>query len=167
MLGVVSVDYAIRRTQQTTSLKNLLVLQTSAMMFNINKSAMYATGNESDVGVFELEADRTLCIRLNDPDGQVTVDLSDDIWRCYSRDVNQLKMCDNLVAPARCTNQAGMTVLGTVVNPTGFQIHVENSSSFYLEVTLTSRADPTNPANPLTNPEYSLTTRAIPFAHTY
>jgi len=51
MLGVVSVEYASKRSQENMSRKSIVTTRTSAMLLHIVKNAALAVGDVIDVGI--------------------------------------------------------------------------------------------------------------------
>jgi len=169
MLGVVSVDRALRQSQRGTSRNALVSMKTSALMLSITKEAQQATGsgdNISDPGIVTIDADsnlsfETACIRIDTP-GTV-MDTSDDTWTCYSHDAGlNIRRCTGGGAAATC---AAGTIIGQAVSLAFVMEDTAGgtgSGDFYLEIAITNRFDPVAAENPHDNPEFTLQARVNP-----
>ncbi len=180
MLGMVSIDYATKQSQQTTTRLGLVAIRTGAMMLNISKALSLATGDKTNVGIKASAAaspfngPTDLCVRqdlngLETPNNTPN-DLTDDTWRCYTTFLRQLFAC-RLPAANACatillpnTNYVGPLYSLTVSVVTNTTVGTE---SFYVEITLTNRYTPTAATDPLNNPDYILQSRVYPGAHSW
>jgi prepilin-type N-terminal cleavage/methylation domain-containing protein len=196
MVGAVSVDFAIHSMRKTTADSSTVALQTSATMLDITNNLAQAVGDASDVGIrIDPATPATLktwfCARQavdNDPtDGDLDNDLSlytDDTWVCYwkpnlNTDANIYK-CDRTAVqgPGTCQAVGGTTTIGTAACAAGcasfvFTYTLTNNPAtrqFSIDVDLTNRAYPlqqVNPAQPMKNPEYRLSSHVSPKGHSY
>ncbi len=180
ILGVVSIDFAIRRNQQTTSRSSILAMQTSAVMLRITKEASLAIGYESNPGI-AVNADPSikLCIRKEDNTPSTPGDYTDDTWFCFQYNaaaynmigctVNEadakgsLNPCNS--ASAVIDNSVQDTMSGKMANAS-FN-WVASATDFYIGVSLTARHNPAAPRNPITNPQFILNTRVRPLSHSW
>jgi hypothetical protein len=162
MLGVVSIDQALRQSHKSTSRNSLVSMRTSAMMLNITKVAQGATGDKSSQGI-DLSLANTLCVRNEVAVSPTPGDYTDDRWICYTKSSFDLLMCTGLVSPQVCAG----TSIGQLVNITFTWVDQPGSTGsgdFYLEVTITNRYDPAATKDTFDNPEIILTTRISPLA---
>ena len=163
LIGVVSVDYAIRQSEQTASHSTLVSMRTSMAMSRITKDAALAAGDLSNPGIYTYESAlplrRTLCVRqdVNDPNIY-----TDDTWICSTQGTDtDLYRCTETapaVDPCQASNPARELLLPKIV----LLDFNDPLADHYIEVTLTYRYDNSVPENPITNPEEILTTRIIP-----
>ena len=165
MVGVVSVDYAIRNSQQKISKSALTAMRTSATMLDIMKNAALATGDITNPGV--LQVAQGVCIRQDVSDPNV---YTDDTWVCYTSNpsANDVRKC-NRTSSGPCPMNS--TLLGTIISG-GLSITlVQNNSptaqSSYVDISITNRYDPALASDPLNNPEIKLTSWVYPVAHSF
>jgi prepilin-type N-terminal cleavage/methylation domain-containing protein len=179
MAGIVSVDYAVRTSERQQSRTALVGLRTSAAMTDITKEASQAIGDAT-----------TQCIRI----GNITTDnsnyiciyqsatptgVADDFWICYTRRGTDLHKCEFDVPttpnPTNCTGAGTDRIISTVTTDTfdapntPFVFNDRTTSSFYFQITLTNRFDPTTATyaaavaqEHLTNPKTKLTSQVTP-----
>ncbi len=150
MIGMVSVDYAIRSNDQQQSRAALATLRTAATLQDIVATATQAFGDMSTrcVQMANLTTDATnyICIYR---DFGTPVDYSDDSWQCYTRHVNNLHKCTRTLASGKgaCANTS--PIVGTVTIDTfsapDTPIFITTSPNFYFQVTIKNRYDPTRP----------------------
>jgi len=172
MLGVVSIDQALRQSHKSTSRNSLVSMRSSAIMLNITKTAQEATGDKLNKGIYD-EASmlsthsvaNTLCIR-KEAAVPTPGDYTDDSWVCYTQNTFDLRMCTfpSPQLPQACGASAG-TSIGQVVGIDSSWVDTPGSTgsgSFYLEVTITNRYDPAAAKDTFDNPEIILTTRISP-----
>jgi Tfp pilus assembly protein PilV len=191
MLGMVSIDYALRSNEQQQTRTSLVSLRTSAMMFDITNEASQAFGDVA-----------TRCIQMNslttnntnyfcfykDANGNANYnaasDGTGDLWVCYSRQTTDLHKCTFRanVGPNHCLNGQRLSdrVIGTVTadvfEAPDAPVVQNNRAALTLnfQVTLKNRYDPTNPTAAtaeyrdalaqeyLTNPKISMTSQVTP-----
>lgn len=163
MLGIVSVDYATRQSQQTTTAAGQLAMSTGAMLLDIMKNSSLAVGDATspaNSGVFVSPGGNTACFRqdLNTP--ATPANYADDSWICYTESSNNLLKCTRTTT-GDCS-AVGSRVLGKVISG-GFQPQVvNNGQELYFQVSITSRRDPLAPQDPIKNPEYTLQSHRSP-----
>jgi len=188
MVGTVSVDYAIRSMRKTTANSASVAIQTSATMTYIANDVAQATGDASDVGILDCTQDNdetiyplcdlrdnpTFCIRQDQNGPDAFADYTDDLWVCYWKPLDptdaNIYTCQQ-ATPGECATSND--VIGTAActdAPTcsnyafSYFLTPPGNGQFYLEVTLTNRPYPNHPPGPK-NPEYELTSRIAPVAH--
>ena len=179
MVGIVSVDYAIRQSRLITSKSVLLALTTSAAMLQITRDGMKVTGDkrtasdEDGVAYDAVDPIQNICFRYDNNLPPTPNTYEDDQWVCYSHNdddpTNNLYRCDGLdsylLADQQCSeiDGADTTVLALADNDNDFFSVADSSGPIeYIEITLTSRADPAADEDPLTNPSYTLKSRISP-----
>lgn len=190
LLGVVSVDLAVRRTQQTTSGSAILAMQTAAAMLTISKETARAIGYQGDQGIAENDAARNrLCVRQDVPSPTPTPDIyTDDRWYCLEYDgTRNIFDClfpadgggNDLIALTNatpCTTANGLGILlpqnplnpPLINNATAVNLDWNNSpGNFYIAIDLTTRNNPLTPRDPIKNPDYSVSTRVQPISHSW
>lgn len=91
MLGMASVDYAIRQAQITTSKKAQLAMRVGAMLITVAKNAALATGVSSDTG-----------IRINPASPIGTPE--NNSYACFRQDVNDTAITDIPNSDVNCSN---------------------------------------------------------------
>lgn len=163
MVGVVSIDYAIRSSQKSASADALLPMRTSAMMLRISRDAALAVGDLSSPGVDT--ASGGLCFR-QESGGDVNV-YTDDIWVCYSMDGTTLRRCTKDIAtgPGACAGSD--PEVGQAVSATGSFVFDEALRALYIDLAVVNRQDPAAAAQVMSNPEYTLSSRVFPAGHGY
>lgn len=173
MIGAVSMDYAVRRSKQTSGKSAFLMMQLSAAMTHLTRDAGMTSGDFTNVGISFDDTGgapdiRNICFRYDDD--ATPGDLNDDAWNCFSIDA-----ADNILY--RCAAQAG------VLNPTNgectagsrlmiakltttdfFQIVNSTADLRYIQFNLTTQDNIGTPADPMTNPDYTLSNRVSPMA---
>jgi len=183
MLGIVSVDYALRTNEQEQTRAALVSLRTSAMMFDITSTASEAVGDLNDyciqvfgTGANGLADDNTnaICIFR---DKNATSTLDDGEWTCYTRQGTDLHKCTfdlSDIAPCSAGGWNSDRVIGTV--PTDvfddtdtMVVNNRATLSFYFQITLKNRYDPTATdygdavaQEYMTNPKIRLTSQVTP-----
>ena len=180
MAGIVSIDYALRTNERQQTRTSLVALRTSAAMFDITTEASQAIGDVS-----------TQCIRVapgitTDNTNYICIYQSptptgtgDDNWVCYTRRGTNLHKCQFTVSttpnPTNCTGAATDRIVGTVTTDvynapdTPFVWNDRTTASFYFQITLKNRFDPTTATyaaavaqEHLTNPKIKLTSQVTP-----
>ncbi|MDP2654541.1 MAG: hypothetical protein Q8Q08_11015 [Candidatus Omnitrophota bacterium] len=175
MVGTVSVDYAIRRTRQSTSFSGINSLETSATLLHISRNIALAVGDQQNSGIFDLAGGGSdgFCIRqdiLTTPG-----DYTDDEWKCYTRIAQRIHFCTKTAVqgPLACVGTdetVGFTVYDSGTGTDMFTYSITNNPAtrdFYVDVTITSRTNPLAPSDPLKNPQYQVSTRIAPMGSSY
>ncbi len=166
MVGVVSVDQAMRQSHQGTSRNALVSMKTSAIMLHITKNVQLTNGYRTESGSIDgirTNIANTLCVRKEDPSNITPGNYSDDVWACYTLNGTNMNFCQSAAGGAAAACGAG-TVLGTA---TSFTVQLSNDSDpvtgqFYVEITVINRFDPAAGKNTFDNPEITLTSRISP-----
>ncbi len=162
MVGIGSMDFALRQSHQGSSRNALIAMRTSAIMLHITKNAQLATGNLTDLGLITTATNAW--IRLDNPNNPTPDNYSDDTWVSYTFDtLNQdLYFCTVLDNATACTSAD--ETLGTLENftPTLTIDTTPGNPQLYLEISLSSLFDLSQPEDPFSNPRYTLTTRVYP-----
>ena len=169
MLGMVSVDYATRKSQITSSRSTHLAMRLGAMMIHITRNCSLAIGDNANSGIRILDTgpvdSRYLCVRQDlagSPDNY-----GDDTWMCYTKRSNgNIYWCTPgtwIACPAVAANNLGaaQTLTYTYV-PDPNPAVLDN----YCEITITSLYDNTQPFHTVDNPSYTLTSRIQPIGQT-
>jgi prepilin-type N-terminal cleavage/methylation domain-containing protein len=168
MAGVVSYSFSIKQFQDSTNKSTVLAARVAAAMSFITKDASLAVGDATNPGILTYSSGnrRSICFRhdiLGTPN-----DYADDNWVCYYKHnpADDLRRCPNPTPPPPPTNngQCGggsksffpLTVVDfyTVVNDGAGRLK-------YIEIILSAK-HASGAINPITNPEYTLTTRINP-----
>lgn len=110
MLGVVSVEYASKKSQENMSRRSIVTARTSGILFHIAKNAGFAVGDITSVGVQIAGTGDTsyACFRQDIP--LTPGNYSDDTWVCYTRRSTNLVHTCNKASPTFCS--ASDSVLG-------------------------------------------------------
>ena len=154
MVGMVSIDYALRSNERQQTRTSLVSLRTSAEMFDITSAASQAIGDVATQCIqmaADMTADNTnfICIYQSPtPTGT-----ADDKWTCYTRESTDLHKCTFVAAngPNSCTSGLKATdkVIGTVTTDvfnapdTPVVFNDRTNRSLYFSITLKNRYDPT------------------------
>ena len=175
MVGIFSVDFALRGSRAAASDDSLLAMKTWATMEHISKNAKLAVGNIVNPGVAAASGNNYLCFRQDTattPD-----DYSDDIWRCYSRFSNNIHTCTKTAAAGASSCNSTDDVIGTYALKDSCSADCElftynlvqdaTLHKFYLDISLTNRLRPGTPSDPMDNPNYTLQTRIFPEGQSY
>ncbi|MFH1359584.1 MAG: prepilin-type N-terminal cleavage/methylation domain-containing protein [Candidatus Omnitrophota bacterium] len=178
-IGAISMDIAVRQMREGSSRNAILAMRTSVVMMDIAKHAQQATGDLSAWGLADLSsaAESTLCMRFDDPTLPLPTpgDYADDVARCYTR--FQPPLVDNNIHYCEFNNWALINdclgadpVIGQATN-FNFQLPDPGAGDLYLQVTITDcfRPDLTGDlaCGAPSNPEYTLTSRISPAAHSF
>jgi len=172
LLGVLSVDVALRQTQQGVANNAFLVARTSMIMLRLTKDINDATGNTRDPGITHnidgLPA-AYLWIRKEHQNPLTPGDTSDDSWICYDFDGTTLKVCNVAANGQTCSDPAAANEigLGTLVSFNAQLIEEETlgEKNFYVDVLIVNATDPAayNEEEPsTTNPVYKLHSQIHP-----
>jgi prepilin-type N-terminal cleavage/methylation domain-containing protein len=186
MIGMVSVDYAVRSSDQQQTRTSLVALRTSAALQDIVTTATQAFGDSAtrcvQMGNLTTDATNYICIYR---DSGTPSDYSDDSWQCYTRRGTDVHKCTRTLASDKGACAATDPVIGAVTIDTfdapDTPVVVATSPDFYFQVTLKSRFDPTKPTpgvgavdtagaqystaiaqEYLTNPKVKLTAKVTP-----
>lgn len=176
LIGVISVEYAVRSAEQTTSASTLVAMKAGTVLLDISKNGSLATGNETDPGVHDLTgAFHELCFRQDRNSPQTPNVNTDDTWKCYIHDNgNILSTCTvnavpngNLIACQAASDYRSLS--DNVVSLTSSFVHNATTpgSEFAVDVSLTIRKIAAQAVQPLTNPEITLSTRLLPSNHSW
>ncbi len=179
MLGIASVDFATKQSQQTTTRSGLVAMQTGAMMLDIVKNVSMATGTFSNPGIRSSQVPTShpcyaplldLCVRRDINSSGVNnntpTDFSDDNWVCYRRVAinNSLYTCIR-AGFGECLATDRYLGGSTSINVT---IPIDPSTQiFYVSIALRNRYIPGNALDPFNNPEYYVETRVYPGYHSW
>jgi Tfp pilus assembly protein PilE len=167
MVGMVSIDYALRTSERQQSRTALVSLRTTAEMFDITTEAAQAFGDVATrciqrAGNMTVDTTNYICI-YKDSNGNATydapVDPVNDRWVCYSRQSTDLHKCTfrAVDGPSNCANVARLSdrILGTVTSDvyangdapvTPLDISSRTTLDLYFQITLKNRYDPTDPS---------------------
>lgn len=186
MIGMVSVDHAIRTQELQQSRASITAIRTSAVLHDIVATATQAYGDVTTrcIQMANLTTDATnyICVYR---DFGTPSDYSDDSWQCYTRHANNIHKCTRTLVSGKgvCLNTD--PIIGTVTidsfNAPDTPVVVSTSPDFYFQITLKNRYDPTRPfpgvgaASPstaeyvdvivqehMTNPKIKLTAKVAP-----
>lgn len=166
LLGIISVDTAVRGMQKNISRDTFVTMRTSAAMLDIAKNAAAMTGDQNNLGFDNSVSDR-YCFREDidsSPAPNNTPDVySDDRWICYQLSGTNILKCSD-TSPLNCPS--GSFILGTAIAgglSIGFIPNsdetVQNSS---VSITMTNRFNPTQDKSPVENPEVTMNTKVSP-----
>ena len=191
MLGIVSVDFAIRQMSKKTSSTALLRMYTSSLMQEMAGNAALITGDPTNPGFlffppgnptrFYLRQDINAATGLPNNTPQNT---SDDGWICYDQsqgganaiNIYKCRFSSPVSTNNDCFNAAafGRIIIGTTVdNPPSQRLNMQflpdnnvPTQKYYLEISLTNRKYPSSAAS-ATNPEVSISTRVDLMSHSW
>ncbi len=178
MLGVASIDYATKQSQQTTTRRSLVAMQAGAILMDMAKNASVATGtstnigiNSSHMGAAPWNGPTDLCVRRDiDATGasnNTPWDFADDRWVCYTIASSQMQRCI-VAAPAACPLGSGQMI--APIQALNVTITADNTlgvGDFNILITVTTRFTPGAAVDPLNNPETSVSTRVLPSFHSW
>ena len=141
MIGMVSVDYAIRTDEQQQSRTSIATLRTQATIQDIVATATQASGDmiTQCVQLANLTTDTTNYICFYRDFGTPS-DFTDDSWQCYTRHTNNLHKCTRTLAQGKgaCVNTD--PIVGTVTmdtfNAPDTPFVVTTSPNFYFQITI-------------------------------
>lgn len=172
MIAVISVDLAVRHSQQSSSKDALLTAQVQAAMTKISRDAGLTVGYETDPGIQQFSGgSNTICFRhdVADAQGKYSPEFFlDDTWTCWEAETTtgSLWNCWNLDSPPPgCSSVAASQKKKwlTVTDTNFFEVVMTPENQIdRINIQLTSRANPAQARNPLTNPEYSLASSISP-----
>lgn len=150
MMGMVSVDYALRSSEQQQTRTSVATLRTSAVLQDIVTTATQAFGDSATrcIQMANLTTDATNYICMYRDFGTPS-DYSDDSWLCYTRNGTNVHKCTRTLVSGKGACAATDPVTGAVTIDTfdapDTPVVVATSPDFYFQVTLKSRFDPTRP----------------------
>lgn len=160
MIGLVSVDLAVRNSRESSSADALVAMQTQAAMLRINNDAVKAVGNAPSPGVSTTSG--ALCVRQdtdNDPNTFIG-----DTWVCYWRDsvTYNIHRC-TAASPQVCAGSDPQ--IGQAIN-FAYTFTLDSASKeIFIDFSITNRFKPTLAAHPVTNPDYTISTHVSPPGH--
>lgn len=186
MVGIAAFSNAVKQIHSSTDKSTILAMRTAFALKQMSSDAFLAVGSNllaadsssaclPDCGLVYDDTDnqRSICFR-QDADGN-PISYANDIWICYFKGGNNvIERCEGTpvgnIPPAnfgQCSaNPAVVTAYDyQLIQDDFFEIVRDvNGRLEYVEITLTTRTDPdpANPAHPMDNPEYTLTTRVSP-----
>jgi Tfp pilus assembly protein FimT len=158
MLGMVSIDYALRSNDQQQSRTSLVSLRTSAMMFDITSEASQAFGDVAtrciQLGNLSNNNTNYICI-YQDANGNANYnaagDAAGDQWVCYTHRATNMYKCTFTAnnGPNNCGpgDQLIGTVTSDVYDAPDTPVVSNNRASLAInfQITLKNRYDPTDP----------------------
>lgn len=150
MMGMVSVDFALRSTEQQQSRSSITNLRTAAVLEDIVQTASQAYGDAASrciqIGNITTNSTNYICVYR---DYGTPVDFTDDNWQCYTRIGTDIHKCTRTLADDKGSCLAGDPIIGTVTADTfdapDTPTVVSASPDFYFAVTIKNRFDPTRP----------------------
>ena len=178
MVGLISVNYAIRRMENSTSEATILAMQTAAAMRHITRNGLLTVGHEADPGIrYDLTTPPSVSyLSFRQDVASTPADFTDDEWTIYTDagEANRLYTCrqdaslgavPDLTGPC---NALQRTMLLNNVNTFTYQLVRDPAvPSTYLEVSLQAQYDVSQPSNPLTNPVQELNVQINPPSHSW
>ena len=175
MLGVASIDYALRQTHKGASQNTLIAMRTSAIMLHITKNAELATGDRNDPGIVVQNPDpattTNIWIRKENPSSPSPNPSSyaDDIWVSYTYDTasHNLRSCTVPNNVTACTTSD--EILGTIADLKAVMMNDDTLGIqyYHLRITITNRFDPVAGKDIFNNPEYTLSATINPSVSSY
>lgn len=150
MVGMVSVDYALRTNEQQQSRTSVANLRTAATLQDIVTAATQAYGDVATrcVQMANLPTNSTnyICVYR---DYGTPANFADDNWQCYTRHTTNIHKCTRTVAAGKGVCATTDPVIGAVTidtfNNPDTPVVVSTSPDFYFQITLKNRFDPTRP----------------------
>jgi len=170
MLGVASVDIALRQTHKGASQKSLAVMQNSMMMLRISKDAQIATGDGTNFGIVtNSPTDDIVWIRKENPANPAPdpSTYADDIWVSYTFDPATFTLYHCTVPSSGTPCTVADEAVGQLASFNATVALDEATQALYLQITLVNRLDPTTAADSFDNPEYTLTSRIYPMSASF
>jgi len=186
MLGVVAIDYTIRRTQKVSSESSEVEARATAAMVHILRNGLLATGYKGNEGIRPVNIDTSalgendsICIRQ---DGGSPEIFTDDVWIRYHCDTGTRKIiyCSDVgnidVFAGDCPDTAARACAGTEFDLMAefsvckFYFWADDSVTtpkLYLEVDLESIKDQSAAQDSMINPSFRATSQVSPIGHTY
>lgn len=150
MMGIVSVDYALRSTDQQQSRSSITAIRTAAVLDDIVKTSTQASGDAAtrcvQIGNITTNATNYICIYR---DYGTPAEYSDDNWQCFTRIGTNIHKCTRSLAAdkGQCATTdpiVGSVTIDTFDAPDTPSVIAANPD-FYFEVVIKNRFDPTRP----------------------
>jgi len=181
MVGVASFGLAIKNLQRSTNKTVLVAMRTKAAMARITQDALASTGFAGDRGVIAWTNNTdssSICFRYDTSD--TAEFFNDDEWVCYFHGAPyELHRCvqPSTYSPGGGCNTFASCCGGTPISvETAIQLSDPSPNPFirfaeisgnleFIIITLTVRYIFDDPLHPIDNPEYTLSTRVDPLAH--
>lgn len=185
-LGLVAAEQAVRMSRQSSNRDAQISAQLQAAMTRLTQQANATVGDTSDTGIYQYSSGEDLSICFRSANGDAN-SYADDRWNCWNTNTSTglLTNCEGiagLLPPTSCAaagpiqwgtltfNATTYTTFFTVVDDTGATIPpvagvgeiIRDRKIAYIQLELTSRADPSRPEHPINNPQYTLTSRISP-----
>lgn len=172
MLGVFAVDYAIRSTRSNAAKNNLVSLQAASALLEITQAVKNTTGQRWDgvsqqplqEGLFASAASPiTLCTRY-DFDNEPST-FTGDRWKCFQQTAtNEIYRC---AVNSYLNLPCGTTTTNLLIKkPTATPFYIisrdATGSLNHVTITIDSRANPDQPENKMTNPQFILSADIYP-----
>jgi len=176
MLGVLSTDYAVRNMDKTTQKGTLTAMQVATAVLRISKDLEQAVGDATNHGILTSSAGGSyaVCSRHdnNDPNKY-----TDDGWDCYIVATGDTALYHCLPTNTTLTKIQANESVSCILDSQGpiHKIIDLSKRDFFnidpnlnnIEITIQSRPDVTAPADALDNPQYEMTMRVTPLAHSF
>ncbi len=172
MLGVVGFSLSIKQFQDSASRTTTLRMRLASAMDLLVEDAKLAVGDTINPGiaVYQNSTDQSICFRhdVNDPSSY-----ADDIWICYYHGTTYslYRYVGTSSANVPCSSASTCSVGTTSIEHVIDLVH-EGDGEFFqflsdgsIEFTIKTSYEPSKLSHPIDNPEYSLTTRVMPLAH--
>ena len=176
MAGVISVEFAIRRSRQAASQDMVLSASMAAAMLQIIKDAQQTSGDSTTPENWQSEGiygsvvgdDRFICFQQDTND---LFSYADDTWTCYLHGSSwDLHRCSGLTTPdwTACVGNMEPTFLLPLerdVETPFFEVIRDSVTKKiqYIQITLRCLADQDQSVNPITNPRLELKSQINPF----
>lgn len=153
IVGVASMDISLRNAFEGTSKGSVVAARVSTLMHNISRHILEASGNPTSPGV--AASPGYLWFRRDA--AQTPSNYNDDFWNIYEHDQAQflVKYCTATSSSTHCSSE-----IQRFKNITVFEATLQNNPAtnlFSVKVKLAGRFNTSQPADDLTNPEYTLT----------
>jgi prepilin-type N-terminal cleavage/methylation domain-containing protein len=156
MLGMVSIDYALRTNDRQQLRASLVSMRASAMMFDITSEASQAFGDVATqcIQINNITQNNNNYICIYRDINSTPSDMTDDRWTCYNRRQEELHKCTFTVGqgPGACVGgSTGDRVIGEVTGdifdaPDMPSVFTDSTTkTFYFNITIKTRYDPTDP----------------------
>lgn len=168
-LGVISFSVNVAQMQDAASKSAILQMQTMGVIAQMRADANQIVKGDTDPGVLWDQAKKDWLAFRKDANPPTLTNYADDTWVSYTiytvSGNTKLAYCSFLAgqAPAKCVDGQSTVLLQNLVAGSQLEwIEDKAAHKFFANITLTTRSDSTIPANPLKNPEYTLTTAITP-----
>ncbi len=155
IIGVASMDISLRNAFEGTSKGSIVATRVSTLMHNISRHILEASGNPTSPGAVVAASPGRLWFRRDV--AQTPSNYSDDSWHIYEHDpaLFLVKYCTATSSSTNCNAE-----IQRFKNITAFEATLQNNPAtnlFSVKVKLVGRFNTGQPADDLTNPEYTLT----------